>query len=416
MLFLVVIFLTSSCLTAQSQSTQPLRIAHISDMHYLSSSLVDDGEAYQNFVRSSGRNIVYMHQVLHDVLTDLKNENIDILLITGDMVQHGERQSHIDLISRLRPIQAQGTRIFVVPGNHDVNVPTARAFIGNTPTLVPSVSAEEFALLYADFGFAQAAQRDSHSLSYLAKLTDDVWLLALDTSRHAEFTTQSYSNGRLLPETLAWALDILETAKREDIIVFGMMHHNLLEHLPLQALFFPDRTVDQWQRITEQFADLGLRVVFTGHAHNHSVARSISFAGNTIYEIQTGSLAQYPFSYRIMELHDGELTIESRFITSIPQHPNLAATYRQSSEEFARRTIQNRLRALGFPMPELVQNILVNIAVEMKMQAMGGEGLMDDSMIRTIQRLSNLLGSEMDMEEMAREISPNNNNLVIEVR
>ena len=412
-----VLFFVASCATASPPPEQPpLRFAHISDTHFLSSALVnEESDAYRAFVQNTGRNIAYLHQVLDFVLTDLLREDIDILLISGDIANHGERQSHLDFIEKLRPLQAQGTRIFVVPGNHDINVPTARAFIENTPTPVQTVSAEEFTQLYADFGFADAKKRDAYSLSYVAKISENVWLLAFDTNRYAENTTQAIPSGRILPETLAWTLDILQKAEKEGVIVLGMMHHNLLEHLPLQSAFFHDRLIDNWQRNAEILANAGLKVIFTGHAHNHSVARRISAAGNTIYDVQTGSLAQYPFAYRIMELENNKLNIETRFITSIPQNPDLAAVYRQRSEGFARRTIQNQLRSFAFPIPEMMQNILIDIAVQLKMQSMGGEGMIDDAMMQSVRRLAALLGSDID-DDFIFDFSPSNNNLVIELK
>ena len=408
------LFLATSCANAAQPIPQPLRIAHITDTHFLSSALVDNGSAFQAFVQSTGRNIADLHEVLDFVLADLVRENIDILLISGDIANHGERQSHLDFIERLRPLQAQGIRIFVVPGNHDINVPTARAFIGNTPTPVPSISAEEFVQLYADFGFADAKKRDAYSLSYVAKISENVWLLAFDTNRYAEFTTQTISSGRILPETLAWALGILQTAREKGITVLGMMHHNIIEHLPYQSAFFADYLIDNWQRNAETLADAGLQVVFTGHFHTNSVARRTSLSGNTIFDVQTASLAQYPFAYRIMELKNNKLHIDTRFVTSIPRNPNLATQYRQTLQEITRRTAQNRLRSFGFPIPELMQNVLVNIIVQMNMQSVRGDGIIDDTMLQSIRRFGAMLGGDVD-DDFTFDFSSENNKLVIEL-
>jgi predicted MPP superfamily phosphohydrolase len=397
-------------------ATQPLKIAHITDVHFLSSSLVDEGDAYNNFVRATGRNTADLHEVLNVVLTDLINEKIDILLISGDITNHGEQQSHLDFIEKLRPLKAQGTRVFVVPGNHDINVPTARAFIGNTSAPVQTISAEGFTQLYADFGYSEALKKDTHSLSYLTVINDSVWLLAFDTNRYAEYTTQTISSGRILPQTLAWALDILQKAEEKGIIVLGMMHHNIVEHIPLQATFFADYLIDDWQQIAEIFADAGLKVVFTGHFHTNSVSLRTSIAGNTIYDVQTASLAQYPFAYRIMDLKSNELHIDTRFVASIPRNFNLEATYRQKLTEITRRTAQNRLRTLGMPIPEMMQNVLTDVIVNLNLLHVRGDGTPNNELLQFIRTFAGLLGNEIDTSEFNFDFPPANNQLTIRLK
>jgi predicted MPP superfamily phosphohydrolase len=397
-------------------ATQSLRIAHITDVHFLSLSLVDEGDAHNAFVRATGRNTADLHEVLDVVLADLINENIDILLISGDMTNHGERQSHLDFIEKIRPLKSQGTRIFVVPGNHDINVPTARALTGNTPTPTQFVSAEEFTQLYADFGFSDALKRDTYSLSYLSKINENVWLLAFDTNRYAEYITQTISSGRILPQTLAWALDILQEAQEKGVIVLGMMHHNIVEHVPLQSTFFADYLIDDWAKNAEILADAGLKIVFTGHFHTNSVSLRTSIAGNTIYDVQTESLAQYPFAYRIMNLHDNKLHIDTRFVTSIPRNPDLETEYRQKLETITRNVAQNRLRGLGIPMPGEMRNTLIDIVVKLNMLHVRGDEEPDEDMIQAIRKLSELLGDDADMNEFVFDFLPENNRLVINLQ
>lgn len=133
----------------------------ISDIHFLSRKLVSDGVAYRNFQNATGRNVNDLHAVLDAVLSDFEKEKTDILLISGDLTNHGERESHLDFIEKLKPLQQRGTRIFVIPGNHDVNIPDAKAYRGGTPTPVKATSKEEFAELYAPFGYGSALKRHS---------------------------------------------------------------------------------------------------------------------------------------------------------------------------------------------------------------------------------------------------------------
>ena len=203
-------FILFILLTWSSSAQQALKIAVISDTHYLSKKIAQNGAALQNFETTTSRYIEDLHQVLFQVLSEIKAYQPDILLITGDITNHGERDSHIDFTTQLKPLADIGTRIFVVPGNHDVNVPNAKAYIGATPIPTPSISAPEFTQIYASFGYAKATCRDSASLSYLAELNDSTWLLAIDSNKYKEHTTTTISAGRIHPQTMKWIIEILE--------------------------------------------------------------------------------------------------------------------------------------------------------------------------------------------------------------
>ena len=178
-------------------SQEPLKIAVISDTHYLSSKLALPGSALDKYEATTGRVINDLHAVLHKVIFDLQSYNPDILLIPGDITNHGERESHIDFVNIMKPLANNGTRIFVIPGNHDVNVPNSKKYEGDSSYPISSISAQEFAQLYAPYGYGDAVKRDASSLSYLAVINDSTWLLSIDSNRYEEYKTSSISGGRI---------------------------------------------------------------------------------------------------------------------------------------------------------------------------------------------------------------------------
>ena len=101
------------------EANDSLRIAVISDLHYFSSQLADGEQANRLFEQKTGRNIPIFHEVLDTVIAKIKTFQPHFLLISGDLTQHGERQSHLDLAEKLQPILQAGVHIFVVPGNHE---------------------------------------------------------------------------------------------------------------------------------------------------------------------------------------------------------------------------------------------------------------------------------------------------------
>lgn len=395
-------------------ASEPLKIAVMTDLHYLSPSLSSKGAALDVYERETGRDARDLHAVLDKVLADIENEQTDILLIPGDITNHGERQSHLDFIEKIRPLQENGMRIFVVPGNHDIDIPNAKAYIGEKPVPVESISAEEFAGLYASFGYADPLKRDTASMSYLGGIDEHTWLLCFDTNRYKEHTSVPITGGRILPQTMLWALDILREAKEKNITVLGLMHHGLVEHMPYQAVFFVDYLIADWKENAEILADNGLKVVFTGHFHSNDVSLLTSPAGNTIFDVETASLVQYPFAYRIMTLKDNVLSIHTRFVESISGKPALKEEYRIKFEKQARRVAENRLRRMGIPFPEETLDALTEVIVKMAVAHARGDEEMDGEMRQAVETFRAVLGvEEGDIESFHLDFPPSDNQLEI---
>lgn len=412
-LILILLLLISSWSVFSQQS---LKIAVISDPHYLSSKLAKPSVALNNYEVATGRNQKDLHAVLHEVISNLKNYQPDILLIPGDITNHGERDSHIDFVQSLKPLSDNGTRIFVVPGNHDVNVPNSKKYDGNTPTPTSNVSAEEFAQIYAPYGYESALKRDTVSLSYLSEINDNIWLLAIDSNRHPEYKTSSISSGRILPTTLQWSLEILREAKSKDIIVLGMMHHGLVEHMPYQAAFFSDYLIDDWETNAQILSDNGLKVMFTGHFHSNDVTLFTSPKGNKVYDIETGSLAGYPFPYRLMTLDNNALKIETEFIQSIPNKPNLKEEYLLKTEKIATRLAQAKIRSMALPIPAEMNDVVVKLIVKMQLLHMKGDEEVDEEMLQMIEQLNRFIGdSNADFSSFQLDFPPADNFLEIEL-
>lgn len=403
-------------LTWSLSAQQSLKIAVISDTHYLSTKLVEDGAALRNFETVTSRYIEDLHQVLSQVLSEIKAYCPDILLITGDMTNHGERDSHIDFTTQLKPLADSGTRIFVVPGNHDVNVPNTKAYIGAKPIPTSSISAQEFAQIYASFGYAKATCRDSASLSYLSELNDSTWLLAIDSNKYKEHTTTTISAGRIHPQTMKWILEILEEAKSKDIMVLGMMHHGLVEHMPYQSTLMPNYLIDDWKENAEILADNGLKIIFTGHFHSNDITLLTSAKGNKIYDIETGSLAGYPFPYRLMKLQNKTLSIESVFVDSIQGKPNLQEKYREKTEKIARSVAQSKIESMSLPIASDMKNAMIDLLVKMQIMHLKGDEIMDAEMLQLIEQLNKLVGdNNADFSTFELDFPPADNFVEIEL-
>ena len=83
LLFLLVI--TTGCNTVSADS---LKIALLSDIHFLSPKLYDSGEAFTTYEQVTGRQFDDQEMVLEHVWSILRRERPDLLLISGDLTHH----------------------------------------------------------------------------------------------------------------------------------------------------------------------------------------------------------------------------------------------------------------------------------------------------------------------------------------
>ena len=163
------------------------------------------------------------------------------------------------------------------------------------------------------------------SLSYVAEPAPGVWLLALDSCRYRENRTRMVSGGRLSAETRSWTAGVLAEARTRGVKVIPFLHHGIMEHFRGQKSWMPNDVIDDYDAVAGMLAAGGVEVVFTGHGHSQDITRR-TFPrwgrSDVIYDVETGSTLTYPDPWRLVDIDPaGEMKIESRFVTSIPDHP-----------------------------------------------------------------------------------------------
>jgi alkaline phosphatase/2',3'-cyclic-nucleotide 2'-phosphodiesterase (5'-nucleotidase family)/3',5'-cyclic AMP phosphodiesterase CpdA/methionine-rich copper-binding protein CopC len=307
------------------------KISVISDPHYFDPSLGTSGAAFDAYLSSDRKMIAESDAILKSAIAMIKADNPDILLIPGDLTKDGEKVSHETFAAYLAELENSGIKVYVIPGNHDVNNPDAMRYDGDTATPIASVTPEEFREIYSDFGYGDALYRDSASLSYVAAVSGKLWILALDSCEYEQNDTDPETSGSLSAETKAWALEKLAEAKLQGITVIGMMHHSLSEHFTLQADLFSEYVVENSAVLAEEFAVAGLSVMFTGHFHANDVntISGITSDGEPfgMTEIETGSLVTWPSPVRTVNLSGGSMDISSSSVTDIDYDLGDAASF-----------------------------------------------------------------------------------------
>ncbi len=232
-----------------------------------------------------------------------EDENCEFVLIPGDLANDGRiiRQQHIDVAEKLKKFEAEtGKSVFVINGNHD----NGAADI--------DFKYSDFIENYYEFGYAEAIDTVEGNCSYVADLNDDYRLIALDSCDPSKSTEDGMSN-----EKIEWVIAHAEKAYEDGKYPILMMHHNLLDHLPVQRVLSRNFIVRNHLSTAEKFANAGIKLVLTGHEHCSDGAVYTSTKGNVIYDFANTSLTMAPTSYRMFALTDDEINYEEKFIESI---------------------------------------------------------------------------------------------------
>lgn len=297
-----------------------MKIAVMSDIHYLAPSLLPAGAAegvpFQTYLAYDPKLIEFSVPIFMKAVEEIVASKPDILLIPGDMTKDGELLSHQEMIFMLNEISKKGIKVFVVPGNHDVNNPEAMSYTATSVSPAPTISATEFAEMYADFGYGKAISRDTHSLSYVCQPFNNIWILGIDACKYDQNVTIATVSGAIRAGTMTWIKERLAEAKKKNITVYAMMHHGLVEHYEGQSMLDPGYVVDNWETAADELIDAGLRILFTGHNHANDIAMRVKDE-NVLYDIETGSLVTPPSPYRIIRTDPNAMYVDTKHITSI---------------------------------------------------------------------------------------------------
>ena len=310
-IFCSVILLAVSVAPAAAES---LKISVISDIHIMAPSLLkQDGKALDDYISKDRKLLREGPQLLREAMDRILEEAPDVLLVSGDLTKDGETVSHLYVRdSCLSVLRNAGIRIFVVPGNHDVNNPHAVEFDGDSAARVPSPSAEEFAGIYAGYGYGDALARDPHSLSYVGRLAPGLRILCLDACRYEDNSFEEntcITSGRLKKETLKFVREQAREARKAGDRMIAMMHHGAVRHWKWQTIVMGEYLVDNWRRVSRMLDRLGVDVIFTGHFHS----QDISTRGG-LTDIETGSLVSYPAPMRFVEIDGDRLHVRTELL------------------------------------------------------------------------------------------------------
>ena len=234
-----------------------------------------------------------------------EDETIQFVLIPGDLADNGKGDytEHEAVAEKLKAFEEEsGKSVYVIPGNHDVC----------NPSEDDDTDLARFMEIYADFGYDKALTRDLPYASYTADLGKKYRLIALDSTDPSKSTEDGMNDHKV-----QWVIDQANKAYEDGRYPILIMHHNLLDHMPMQRLLSHDFIIRNHTVTAERWANAGIKLVFSGHEHCSDATTYVSTTGNTISDFATTSLTMYPLQYRYIEMTDEAIIYEARTIDKI---------------------------------------------------------------------------------------------------
>lgn len=309
-----------------------MRFAVLSDTHYISESMLYDGGKH------SPRDVL-RQKINLKVFDDLKvRTDIDTILITGDLTDAGDLDSHREFAAILRGVQDSGKNVYVLTATHDFHF--SRAWVGvygqpvqyrhkpwENPWFDPeredyrALVREEFADLpaedcaplikrvatpddlweiYRAFGRDQAFSTCDSAYSYAVKLDDKLWCLMLNNN-FRDIDANNDASATYSPACFRWMEGIVKQAKEEGAFVFACTHHPLVPPVPAYKIGGTPRNMRS-PVVCHVLADIGVPLVFSGHTHFADVAFGSSDHGNVLCNVTTPSICFLPPAWRLAEL------------------------------------------------------------------------------------------------------------------
>lgn len=342
-------------LVAGTNAGAQTKIVVLSDTHVMAPELlVSDGTAWQQYLEGDRKMVDYSRVLFDGMVERLKTElQPQLLLITGDITKDGERLSHEYVAGKLDELRQCGIQTLVIPGNHDLGTRKAVSYDGDHTTRAATVSAADFAHIYAPYGYGEPSERENSTLTYCTEPIEGLVVIGIDSG----------DNGWLSKLTLNWICNKAEEARSKGKQVLAMMHHPLFPHFYGVDKFVNTAVITDYEQVRNRLADAGIRVILTGHFHTSDIAKGYNAdLKSPIYDITTGSLISYPCDYRVLTLSSDpkEMTVTTGHVTAIPGDDNFKDTAKRRLTESIRRQVENMSSALHLVANEAAECYIVH--------------------------------------------------------
>lgn len=297
LLCLCLVFGMTGMMASASEDTLKIVVANDLHLDLDASALAKKRNSYDvdfAHVASGGQLHNESLAIITSFFEKVAKDESEFVLLPGDLISNNIDE-HKYLAEMLSAFETRtGKKVFVAAGNHDLYPATVN----------------EFKEIYAEFGYSEALAVDSASASYTAELSGDYRLISIDSCLEGE------SEHGMTQARLDWIAAQGEKAKADGKRLIAMMHHNLIEHLPLEGSLREGSVVNKNIAMANVLAKAGVKYIFTAHTHEQDIASYTAEDGTVIYDVVTGSLNVYPCPYRFVTFGN-EVKIETKYIDEV---------------------------------------------------------------------------------------------------
>ncbi len=291
------------------QGTDTLVVLHTSDTHLL----FNPGGYPPALARYFTENRNSIDSLERFFRTTPVKEKADVVVITGDILAgfEGESASGNMLdgqVERFRPLFDQcPVPLLLTLGNHDLS---SYALRHNDSTLITSQT-----------GAGRARASWIRNIPCFAEGTYYTRLFEVGSTRyHFIFLDDGYSlhdGGRRLDKTqLDWLTEQIENAGEEPVVLFhhiyfgiGDVNHDGVAFDSRKPIDWPDEKQCQEGFLKVLNEHRNIRVLVVGHGHQN-VFEKIRFpGGNSIYQVETGSVTEGSANWRLLRCAEKSIII-----------------------------------------------------------------------------------------------------------
>ena len=295
--------LTVLCMVGAAGSARTeTKLMVVSDLHYLEPSLYQGSELFLRVLRAGDGKITQCgEELLSALYQEILFEQPNALIVTGDLTFNGEKISHEALAVWFGTVEDAGVDVWVIPGNHDINVANPIGFADGMYYGVEAASPDAFAAIYADYSAPGEA-----GFSYIARISDGLWVAMTDV---AWYQDQALTFGLFTGSHAAWLEEALKTADEAGAQVVTATHHNLLAHTEFSKESFQMFGHESMAALARAY---GVKLNLSGHMHIQHIARE-----NGLTDTALGAFCIWPHRYALVTLgNDGSLRYEAKALSS----------------------------------------------------------------------------------------------------
>lgn len=284
----------------------------------------DDSSRQEALCRLSVLDTVY-----NQIIADKETETV---IISGDVANHGRFKQHQTFVEHTQRLLDAGKKVCLITATHDFGL--TKVFPdGKSEELEDTVNRCRLGEMYKSFGPSTAvAQFDSYS--YVAKPCDGFRILCMnDDGDGTKF--RGYSE-----EQKQWIVEQVKAARDNGDYIFAVTHHPVIPPSPVYPVVSKSNMIGDYENTAKFFADNGIKFVFTGHTHMQSIRSITTESGNVLYDINTGTISEFPLAFRKVTIFDnGEADVQTVPVGVLPFNTEGKAANLYFSEKFTNRLL-----------------------------------------------------------------------------